>query len=240
MDYFEEGSGVFVHPTLEQVVAQMRNRRLQQSSALFRRNTQTVGKELAAKVRQDLFQQSTPEGLRIREVVGHGGTADYRQLKGNVGILCILRAGLSMTYGVQEVFEEAPVAFVDAKRIEDTYDGKGAIGVKLNYVNVPPALRDLTGTTLLIPDPMLATGCSLVTTCQSLFELYGTPKETIALSVIATTQGIERFLGSVPRSKVYTAVIDQKLDGRGYIVPGLGDAGDLSFGGGVNLLDTNT
>ncbi|HLC90681.1 MAG TPA: uracil phosphoribosyltransferase [Candidatus Nanoarchaeia archaeon] len=230
--YRDNFSGrVFHDPGLQEKVAEMRHPLLQASSGAFRRNAQYVGRQLAAAVREQEQWYRSPE-----KVTNSGGTARYLPTDNPV-MLCILRAGLPMTLGALEIFEESPVAFVDAKRIEGTYDAeRGDIKVRINYQAFPKTVETLADRNLLVPETMLATGHSMVEVWQHVVGEYGLPKRTIALAAIAAIPGIEYVLEHIPGSKIYVAVVDDGLDDRGFIVPGLGDAGDLCFNGGKKLL----
>ena len=120
--------------------------------------------------------------------------------------------------------------------MEGSYDeGSGEMEVQAAYDRTP--VDSLEGKTLIAPDIMLATGSSLVKSCKGLFGRLGKPGRVIVSSVISAPQGVERVLGEIENSKVYTASIDSGLNDQAYIVPGLGDAGDLSYNGGTRLLD---
>lgn len=139
-----------------------------------------------------------------------------------VVVATILRAGLPYHQGFLNYFDDAENAFVSAYR-KSTKDGK--FTVKVEYISC----GDLEGKVLLLVDPMLATGSSLVLAYKALCEKGGTPKYTHVAAVIASEQGIDYVQKNMPRktTTIWAAAVDEELTSRCYIVPGIGDAGDL-------------
>ena len=134
----------------------------------------------------------------------------------------ILRAGLPMHNGLVNIFDKADSAFISAYRkhkLDGTFD------IRLEYVSCP----DLDGRVLIISDPMLATGSSMVKTIQALRD-EGNAKQVHIVTAIACTVGIEFVKRAEPNVTIWCGEIDEELTAKGYIVPGLGDAGDLAFG----------
>ncbi|MDE6877319.1 MAG: uracil phosphoribosyltransferase, partial [Alistipes sp.] len=153
------------------------------------------------------------------------GEAVVQQIDDRIVIATILRAGLPFHQGFLNYFDDAQNAFVSAYR-KSTKDGK--FTVKVEYISC----GDLEGKTLLLVDPMLATGSSLVLAYNALCERGGTPAHTHVASVIASEQGVDYVMKNMPRqtTTVWVAAVDEELTSRSYIVPGIGDAGDLAYG----------
>lgn len=140
-------------------------------------------------------------------------------------IATILRAGLPFHQGFLNYFDDAQNAFVSAYR-KSTKDGK--FTVKVEYISC----GELEGKTLLLVDPMLATGSSLVLAYNALCERGGQPAHTHVAAVIASEQGVEYVEKNMPKrtTTIWCAAVDEELTSRAYIVPGIGDAGDLAYG----------
>ena len=190
---------------LNKFIAQIRDREVQTDSMRFRRNMERIGEITAYELSKEL--NYTP-----RTVETPLGEALVQQIDDRIVIATILRAGL-------------PNAFVSAYR-KSTKDGK--FTVKVEYISC----GDLEGKTLLLVDPMLATGSSLVLAYNALCERGGTPAHTHVASVIASEQGVDYVMKNMPRqtTTVWVAAVDEELTSRSYIVPGIGDAGDLAYG----------
>lgn len=137
-------------------------------------------------------------------------------------ITTILRAGVPMFQGLLNYFDKADCGFVAAYRKHDAND---YFSIKQDYLTCP----DLNGRPLIVADPMLATGASLIEAIKDLLN-HGKPTEMHIVAAIASQQGVETIQNAYPNAKLWIAVIDEKLTSKGYITPGLGDAGDLSYG----------
>lgn len=213
-------------PFLSRLLAEMRDKDLQKDSHRFRNNAREIGYLLAYEIeKQEQFAQ---ERIAIETV---NGLAEHQIRAEEPLVVNILRAADPLVQGTLEIFRNSPVAFLDMKRKEGTYDAAGKrIEVKLQYASIP--VESLEGKILLVPDIMLATGSSQVGSFEYLSAKYGKPAKTIISAIISTQQGIDNVLEKIPHSKVYTAAIDPTLDERAYIIPGLGDAGDLCYNGG--------
>ncbi len=141
---------------------------------------------------------------------------------GEVVLLTILRAGLPFMDGFQRIFSQADVGFIGAYRVE----GKAELTIEAGYIAAP----QLDGKSVILVDTMLATGKSLTETLR-LIKNYGEPEHLHLASVIAAPEGIRHLTESISQpASIWTFAIDEKLNEDYYIVPGLGDAGDLSFG----------
>jgi uracil phosphoribosyltransferase len=145
-----------------------------------------------------------------------------KSLEEDIVISSILRAGLPMHEGLLETFDKADNAFISAYRIED----EEQIKVKVEYESSP----DLNGKTLLLADPMIATGRSILS-CLVELKKFGQPKRIFLLGIVASQAGINKLNDHLQDDvECYIADIDPDLNDKSYIVPGLGDAGDLAFG----------
>ena len=198
-------------------MAQLRDVNTQTNRTLFRGNLRRIAHAMAYEVSRtlDYSVKNIQTPLAVKEVP----TYDDRIVVGTV-----LRAGLAFHEGFLDVFDGADAAFLSAYREEGKVDD---IKIHIEYIAAP----HLDGSTFLLVDPMLATGGSLELAYQA-FLSKGKPAKLHICCVIASRQGIERLQHAFPGDDVtlWVAAIDPQLNDRAYIVPGLGDAGDLSFG----------
>ena len=198
-------------------MAQLRDVNTQTNRTLFRGNLRRIAHAMAYEVSRtlDYSAKNIQTPLAVKEVP----TYDDRIVVGTV-----LRAGLAFHEGFLDVFDGADAAFLSAYREEGKVDD---IKIHIEYIAAP----HLDGSTFLLVDPMLATGGSLELAYQA-FLSKGKPAKLHICCVIASRQGIERLQHAFPGDDVtlWVAAIDPQLNDRAYIVPGLGDAGDLSFG----------
>ncbi|HLX93330.1 MAG TPA: uracil phosphoribosyltransferase [Puia sp.] len=196
-------------------IAELRDVDLQADRMRFRKNLERIGEIAAIEISRHLEfvekETQTPLGTTVSSV-----------LKEQPVLATILRAGLPLHSGLLNYFDKADNAFISAYR---KHSRDGSFEISLEYVSCP----DLEDRVVIISDPMLATGSSLVKTLQFLRE-EGKPKEIHIVVVIACTVGIEYVKRSEPHCKIWCGAIDDELTAKGYIVPGLGDAGDLAFG----------
>lgn len=203
---------------LNKFIAQIRDREIQRDPMRFRRNMERIGEIAAYEISKTL--RYTP-----RIVETPLGQAEVAQIDDSIVLATILRSGLPFHQGFLNYFDDAQNAFVSAYR-KSTKDGK--FKVKVEYISC----GDLEGKTLLLVDPMLATGSSLVLAYEALCERGGTPAHTHVASVIASEQGIDYVTNHMPHqtTTIWAAAVDEELTSRCYIVPGIGDAGDLAYG----------
>lgn len=196
-------------------IAQLRDQEVQKDSMRFRRNLERIGEVMAYEIskKMDFVEQATETPLGI-------STAQVPLDKVVLGT--ILRAGLPLHQGLLNYFDNAENAFISAYR---QHHKDGSFEIKVEYVSCP----DLTGKTLIIADPMLATGASMSLTIKALKE-FGAPKEIHAVIAIASTEGVRYLRRKHPDVQIWMGACDDELTAKSYIVPGLGDAGDLSFG----------
>ena len=181
----------------------------------FRRNLERIAESIGYELSKKLPAKEV-------EVTSPLGTAQHWVLDGQPVLATILRAGLPMHQGLLNYFDKADSAFISAYR---KHHPDGSFEISLEYLACPP-LQDRV---LIIADPMLATGASLAKTLQFLRQ-EGTPKEIHIVAAIACQVGIDAVLREEPTAKIWCGDIDEELTAKSYIVPGLGDAGDLAFG----------
>jgi uracil phosphoribosyltransferase len=196
-------------------LAQLRDVNVQNNRLLFRKNMERLGNIFAYEISKLLpYNQvdvETPLGIAKTNI------SDSKI------ILCtILRAGLPLHQGLLDYFDDAGNAFVAAYR--KTHKD-GTFEISLEYITCP----DLTDATLIISDPMLATGSSIQKTIESLEE-YGQYSQLHIVSIIASSYGVKQMRRLFPKAHLWMAAEDDELTAKSYIVPGLGDAGDLAFG----------
>ncbi len=203
-----------------QYMAETRDAEYQKNRQLFRNNIRRIGQMEAYEISRTLDYET-------RQVHTPLGTAAVRTPADQVVLATIFRAGLPLHNGFLDVFDHAENAFVSAYR-EYTDASHTDVGIHVEYLATP----DLTGKTLIIADPMLATGGSMELGYRALVS-KGMPKHIHVACVIAAPEGIEHIRKTFPddRTTVWCAAIDPALNEHKYIVPGFGDAGDLCFGG---------
>lgn len=203
---------------LNRFLAQIRDKRIQQDSMRFRRNMERIGEITAYEISKTLHYEPQTVETPL-------GEASVALIDDQIVLATVLRAGLPYHQGFLNFFDDAQNAFVSAYR-KSTKDGK--FTVKVEYISC----GSLEGKTLLLVDPMLATGSSLVLTYEALCQKGGTPLHTHVASVIASEQGLDYAMKHMPRqdTTIWVAAVDEELTSRAYIVPGIGDAGDLAYG----------
>jgi uracil phosphoribosyltransferase len=203
------------HSLVSNFISELRDVNIQGDRMRFRRNLERIG-EVAA------YEISKVLAFKEVEVETPLGTATSKLLETQPVIATILRAGLPLHQGLLNYFDKADNAFISAYR---KHHKDGTFEISLDYISCP----ELEDRVLIISDPMLATGSSLVKTIQFL-KAEGHPREIHIVAAIACTVGIEYVKREDPAVKVWCGDIDDELTAKGYIVPGLGDAGDLAFG----------
>ena len=208
------------HSLLSNWISELRDEEIQKDRMRFRRNLERIG-EVAA------YEISKVLPFIDKDIQTPLGIATCKVLKEQPVIATILRAGLPLHQGILNYFDKADNAFVTAYR---KHDKDGSFEITLEYISCP----DLENRILIISDPMLATGASLVKTIHYLRE-EGRPREIHFVTAIACTVGIEFVKREDPSVTIWCGDIDDELTAKGYIVPGLGDAGDLAFGVKVQM-----
>lgn len=202
---------------LNKFVAQMRDSKVQKDSMRFRRNLERLGEIFAYEISQTFEYSQKPVQTPL-------GIADMRLYDDRLVVATILRAGLPLHQGILNYFDDAQNAFVAAYR---KYDKGEDFHINIEYASTP----DLEGKVLILADTMLATGASLEMTYRRLCE-EGEPAHTHLVCPIASSYAVEFLKMHLPADKVtlWVAAIDEELTSKSYIVPGLGDAGDLAYG----------
>lgn len=201
------------HPLVADALARIRDRHL--PDPLFRTNLERIGLLLLAEATRDLPTVDETVETPIT-------TAAVRHLAVQPVVVPILRAGLGFVHAAQELMPAADVGFVGISRNENTFEPEA-------YVNKLP--ESLTGRPVIVIDPMLATGGSLAHTIRLLTD-RGAPTPITVVCALAAPEGIDRLRSDGLDLRVVTAAVDDHLDERAFIVPGLGDAGDRQFGTG--------
>ncbi|HXB29620.1 MAG TPA: uracil phosphoribosyltransferase [Puia sp.] len=196
-------------------IAEIRDQSVQTDRMRFRRNLERIGEIAGYEISRLMVYEES-------EVQTPLGISNSKKLKNQPVLATILRAGLPLHQGLLNVFDKADNAFISAYR---KHDRDGSFEISLSYITSP----ELDNRVLIISDPMLATGSSMVKTIQQL-RSEGNPTEIHIVTAIACTVGIEYLRRALPTCKIWCGAIDDELTAKGYIVPGLGDAGDLSFG----------
>ncbi len=203
------------HSLVSNWVSELRDVAVQTDQMRFRRNLERIGEIAAYEISKKLAWED-------REITTPLGTATCKMLQSQPVLATILRAGLGMHTGLLNYFDKAESAFISANR---KHNPDGSFEIILEHMSCP----ELDDKIVIISDPMIATGSSLVKVIQSLNE-EGEIKELHIACAIACTVGLEFVLRAQPKATIWCGDIDDELTAKGYIVPGLGDAGDLAFG----------
>ncbi|MEI2740250.1 MAG: uracil phosphoribosyltransferase [Chitinophagaceae bacterium] len=208
------------HSLVSNWVGELRNVNVQADRMRFRRNLERIGEVAAYEISKVLpfveTEIQTPLGIAVHKV-----------LKDQPVLATILRAGLPLHQGLLNYFDQGDNAFISAYR---KHNKDGSFEISLDYVSCP----ELENRVVIISDPMLATGSSLVKTIHYL-KAEGKPSAIHIVVAIACTVGIEYVKREEPSVTIWCGDIDDELTAKGYIVPGLGDAGDLAFGTKVQM-----
>lgn len=208
------------HSLVSNWVSELRDINIQTDRMRFRRNLERVGEVAAYEISKVLpFEE--------KEIQTPLGIAEHKVLKEQPVLATILRAGLPLHQGLLNYFDKADNAFISAYR---KHHKDGSFEISLEYISCP----DLENRVVIISDPMLATGSSLVKTIHFLKE-EGNPREIHIVTAIACTVGIEYVKREEPSVTIWCGDIDEELTAKGYIVPGLGDAGDLAYGSKLQM-----
>ena len=203
------------HSLISNWVSELRCIDVQKDRMRFRRNLERI----AEVIGYEISRQMDTEEIEITTPMG---TAKCKVLKDQPVLATILRAGLAMHNGLLNYFDRADNAFLSAYR---KHNADGSFEIALEYMSCPP----IDGRVVILSDPMLATGASLVKAIQYIRDA-GKLKTLHIVCAIAATQGIETLLKAEPTATIWCGAIDDDLSAKGYILPGLGDAGDLAYG----------
>ena len=203
------------HSLISNWISELRDVELQTDRMRFRANLERIGEVAAYEISKKLAWEE-------KEVTTPLGIASCKVLQDQPVLATILRAGLSMHTGLLKYFDKAENAFISAYR---KHNPDGSFEISIEYMSCP----EIDGKVVIISDPMIATGASLVKAIQYLKD-EGDIKQVHIVCAIACTVGIEYILREQPKALIWCGDIDDEITAKGYIVPGLGDAGDLAFG----------
>lgn len=196
-------------------INELRNVEVQTDRMKFRRNMERIG-EIAA------FEISKKLDYKEMEITTPLDKIKVKEIAVQPVITTILRAGVPLFQGVLNYFDKADCGFVAAYRKHDMND---YFSIKQDYLTCP----NIEERPLIVADPMLATGASLIEALKDLLT-HGKPSQIHIVAAIASRQGAEAIRTAYPEAHIWIGAIDEELTSKGYITPGLGDAGDLSFG----------
>ncbi len=203
------------HSLVSNWVSQLRDIDVQQDRMRFRNNleriAEVIGYEISKKMPWKEKEITTPLGIKTSKILSEQPV-----------LATILRAGLGMHTGLLNYFDKGDNAFISAYR---KHNPDGSFNIHMQYMSCP----EIENRILIISDPMIATGSSLVKSIEFLKE-EGAFKELHIVCAIACTVGIEHVLSAYPKATIWCGDIDDEITAKGYILPGLGDAGDLAFG----------
>lgn len=205
---------------LNQYLKEMRSTEVQKDSMRFRRNIERIGEIMAVEISRHLT-------YAVEQVQTPLAVAEVQVPQDKIVLGTLLRAGLPMHQGFLNMFDQAENAFISAYR-KETIGRRGEMQIEIvsEYLAAP----SIEGKTLILVDPMLATGLSMEVGYKALLS-HGTPKNVHIACLFGTPQAIEYLQANMPEEvTLWCAVIDPMLNEKKYIVPGLGDAGDLCFG----------
>jgi uracil phosphoribosyltransferase len=198
-----------------QFLAEMRDAALQQDRFRFRKNQERLGEILAYEISKTFTYTES-------EVTTPLGIANINLPNEQPVLATILRAGLPLHQGFLNFFDQSDSAFITAYR---KVKQSGSFNIQVDHISNP----NLDGKTLILCDTMLATGQSMVLVCKELMAQYNI-KALHIVSVIASVEGIAYIRKNLPKAQIWTCAVDEEMTSKAYIVPGLGDAGDLAFG----------
>lgn len=202
---------------LNTFISEIRDKTIQKDSMRFRRNIERIGEILG-------YEMSKLLDFKAHKTETPLGFSDTDLINNNIVLCSILRAGVPLHNGLLNYFDAAENAFISAYR-QHKHDPE-SFEIIVEYLACP----SLEGKTLILADPMLATGQSMVATFEAL-KPFGNPKEIHLVSVIGAQTGVDFVCNNFDSdTHLWIATVDKTLNEKGYIIPGLGDAGDLAFG----------
>jgi uracil phosphoribosyltransferase len=202
---------------LDEFLMELRSEKIQKDRMKFRRNMERIGEIMAYEISREMV-------FRTKSIKTSLGVADVPVLDSQPVLATILRAGIPFHQGFLNYFDKADNAFVAGFR---KYHDDNSFEIKIDYVTSPK----LSNRELIIIDPMLATGGSLELAYKSLLN-YGKPAHIHLVAIVSSREGIENMHKVMPKDgcTIWTAALDDEMTVKSYIVPGLGDAGDLAYG----------
>lgn len=205
------------YSVLNRFIAEIRDKNIQKDAMRFRRNIERIGEILC-------YELSKTLNYKAKSIQTPLGNKDIALPIDKLVLCSVLRAGIPLHQGLLNYFDGAENAFISAYRHHP--DGKDDFEVIVKYFAAP----SLDNKILVLTDPMLATGKTLENVLKAL-KNHGQPKQIHIISVIGSKKGVDYVKNIFPENThLWIAAIDDELTGKGYIVPGLGDAGDLSYG----------
>lgn len=199
----------------DKYLMELRSTTIQKNTMRFRKNLERLAGILGYEISKNLAYHKVETTTPL-------GAANCNVPVDKIVVASIMRAGIPMHNGLLNVFDDAENAFLSAYR---SHHKDGTFDISLEYVTAP----DLTGKIVILADPMLATGASIEKAIKSLEE-YGQWKELHIATIVASKQGVQRIRRLFKKVHIWAGAIDEELTAKSYIVPGLGDAGDLAFG----------
>nr|WP_121274058.1 uracil phosphoribosyltransferase [Pedobacter schmidteae] len=199
-------------------IAEIRDEHIQKDAMRFRTNMERIGEFFAFEISKTLEYKQTETQTPL-------GVAQTVQLAEQPVLATITRAGIPLHKGLLNIFDRAECAFVASYR---KVHKSGNFEIAIEYISSP----DLTDRIVIMADPMLATGRSMELCCKELMGRYKI-KELHIVSAIASTEGVRHVRANLPKAKLWLGAIDEEMTSKSYIVPGLGDAGDLAYGAKV-------
>ena len=202
---------------LNQFMVEIRDEKIQKDPMRFRRNLERVGEVLAYEISKTLNYHP----VEVRTPLA---TAEIQVISEPIVLATILRAGLPIHQGFLNYFDQAENAFISAFR---EYEKDGTFNIRFEHISSPSVHKKV----VILCDPMIATGASVLLAYKALME-KGTPTHVHIAALIASKEGIEYLRKNLPMKKttIWLGAMDDELTSKSYIVPGLGDAGDLAFG----------
>ena len=203
------------HSLVSNWVSELRDVEIQQDRMRFRRNLERIAEVIGYEISKKM------EWVE-KEVTTPLGTSNSKVLKDQPVLATILRAGLGMHTGLLNYFDKGDNAFISAYR---KHNPDGSFDIHMEYMSCP----EIEGRVVILSDPMIATGSSLVKSIEFLKE-EGEIKQLHIACAIACTVGLEFVKRAFPNATIWCGDVDDEITAKGYIVPGLGDAGDLAFG----------
>jgi uracil phosphoribosyltransferase len=199
-----------------QFLAELRDVNIQKDSMRFRRNLERIGELLAYEISKTLTYQKQNISTSL-------GSKETNILVEKPVLVTIMRAGLPLHQGFLNYFDQSESAFIGAYR--GVHNTNESFEIEMDYLSSP----SIEGKTLILCDPMLATGKSLEKAYNAILK-FGQPAKTHVVSVVASVHGVKYIKEQMPNCQLWLGDIDEELNLKSYIIPGLGDAGDLAYG----------
>lgn len=196
-------------------INELRNIDTQNDRQKFRRNMERIGEIAAFEISKSLEQKEIEIQTPLDKII-------VKEIAVQPVITTILRAGVPLFQGVLNYFDKADCGFVAAYRKHDAND---YFSIQQDYLTCP----NIDGRPLIVADPMLATGASLIEALKDLLN-HGKPTQLHIVAAIAAQKGVDTIREAFPEAHIWIGALDRELTSKGYITPGLGDAGDLSYG----------